>query len=326
MEHVPSWLDMALVEEGARLERNASVNISPFSIRGRFIATFMNKYAALPMALTGTLSEGTAARRVNETANFFATSVLPGALDRQGPGFKAAAMVRLMHSLVRYNALRSGHWDQRVFGIPIPQVDQMPAGLVAVFLLSLKVLSQGRTSFSSSERARVEFTRYRCYLLGLPEDLLADTPQGIVDVMGTRQATLRAGYDDATCGELLRATMAAYLRPDRSLRNRVRNEFERSFSKLFFVKNFLAGNKAKAAEIGVPLKAMDYARAMVVALLVATRSSAYGVAMRLPGLRTIADRSLVRKLRRQLAEYGHAEYATDAAAYRPSFAKREPAV
>ena len=41
----------------------------------------MNKYAALPMALTGTLSNDTAARRVNETATFFTTM-----LDFSEPG------------------------------------------------------------------------------------------------------------------------------------------------------------------------------------------------------------------------------------------------
>jgi len=41
-----------------------------WAIRGGFVATFMNKYAALPMALTGTLSNATAGRRIKETATF----------------------------------------------------------------------------------------------------------------------------------------------------------------------------------------------------------------------------------------------------------------
>src|SRR3546814_17551502 len=84
MERTPEWLDMELVEEGARFDRNISANLSPFFIRGAFIATFMNKYSALPMAITNTLSSETAARRGKETATFFWTSVLPGALERFG--------------------------------------------------------------------------------------------------------------------------------------------------------------------------------------------------------------------------------------------------
>ena len=43
----------------------------------------------------------------------------------------------MMHSMVRFNVLRhKGAWDVPVYGIPIPQVDQMPAGLIDVFLLA----------------------------------------------------------------------------------------------------------------------------------------------------------------------------------------------
>src|SRR5690606_1974397 len=120
-------------------------------------------------------------------------------------GFKAAAMVRLMHSMVRYNAMRKGRWDVSVYGIPIPQVDQMPAGLISATMLATAAVRAGRKDFTPAERARVELNRYRCYLLGLPETLLATTPEDIVTLAVARQATLRPGFDDATCGSLLRA-------------------------------------------------------------------------------------------------------------------------
>lgn len=321
MERVPGWLDMDLVEEGARLDRNAAANLGPFIVRGAFIATFMNKYAALPMAITNTLSSDTAARRVKETATFFTTSILPGALERFGPGFKAAAMVRLMHSMVRANVMRRPKdWNVDIFGIPIPQVDQMPAGLIAIFLMSYEIIESGRTSFTRQERARVELARYRCYLLGLPEDLLADTPQGIVDLMTARGGTLRAGYDDATCGELLRATMAADLRTDDRLGSRIYELFERSFAKLFFVNNFMSRDRAKSAAIGVPITGRDVLLGAIAGLFVYGRMKAYALAARIPIVRDVADRRLVARLKTQLASYGHAEFTTDAAQYRPSAA------
>lgn len=319
MERRPDWLNMKLVEEGARLDRNAAANLDPFIIRGAFIATFMNKYAALPMAITSTLSSGTAAKRVKETAAFFTTSVLPGALERFGRGFKAAAMVRLTHSMVRANVMsRPKDWDVRIYGIPIPQVDQMPAGLTAIFLMSYKIIESGRTYFTPQERARVELARYRCFLLGLPQELLADTPQGIVDLMTARAGTLRAGYDDTTCGELLRATMSANLQSDDSLRSQIFVRFERSFSKLFFVKNFMSGNRARAAVIGVPLTWGDILLAAIAGLYVYGRIKLYDVASHIPGLREAADRRLVRKLELQLAGYGQAHFITDVANYRGS--------
>src|SRR3546814_16423383 len=81
---------------------------------------------------------------------------------------------------------------------------------------SSDVCSSDLTSFSRLERGRVELARYRCYLLGLPEHLLADTPQDIVRIWRTRSATLRYEYDDQVCGGLLRAPMDAELSQERS--------------------------------------------------------------------------------------------------------------
>jgi hypothetical protein len=321
MERTPAWLDRALVEEGARLERNASANFAPLMIRGAFLATFLNKYAALPMALTGTLSNEGSARRVRETANFFTTSVMPGALERYGAGFQAAALVRLMHSMVRFNALRSGRWDVSTFGIPIPQVDQMPAGLIGVFLLAQRVLGSGRRTFTPAEQARVEFSRYRCFLLGLPEDLLATTPEGIVKVMSTRQATLRKAFDDSTCGELVRATMSAYLPTSQHWRDRLHNRLERGFGKAFFVKNFMGGSRERAASIGVVLTAQDQVIALAMGAVVAARMMFFALLQRAPLTRRWADAALVRRLGRLLAGYGHAAFTTDAASYRPTLQK-----
>jgi hypothetical protein len=319
MARVPSWLNMELVEKGARVERNRAANSGPYIIRGAFIATFINKYAALPMAVTGTLSATTAGRRVKDTATFFTTSVLPGALERHGAGFKSAAMVRLMHSMVRANVMRrEKDWDLGVYGIPIPQVDQMPAGLITMFLLAYAMLAKGRTEFTDDERALLELSRYRCFLLGLPEDLLADTPQGIVDLMNARGGTLRSGFDDATCGELLRATMAADLRADDSLRSRVHDLLERAFAKMFFVKAFMRGDKAKAEAMGVTVTGKDMALAGVAAVLVTARLGFYNKAAKIPLVRDWADRRLIAKLHRQLANLGHADFTTDAAHYRPT--------
>ena len=317
MERKPAWLDMELVEEGARIDRNISANVGPFVIRGAFIATFMNKYSALPMAITNTLSSGTAARRVKETATFFWTSVLPGALERKGAGFKAAAMVRLMHSMVRANVLRRpADWDVRVYGVPIPQVDQMPAGLIPMVLMSERILASGRTGFTAKERARLELARYRCFLLGLPEDLLADTPQAIVDLMSTRNGTLRQDYDVRPCGALLRATMDADIRSGGGPREAVHAFFERRLSKVFFVRLFMAGDRARAAAIGVKVSRADLMAALIGQIFLGVRVGLYALASRIPGLRDLADRRLVGRIERRLAGFGHAHFTTDETHYR----------
>jgi ER-bound oxygenase mpaB/B'/Rubber oxygenase, catalytic domain len=316
MEATPDWVDMDMVERGARQERIPLVTISPFAIRGAFIATFMNKYTALPMTMTGTLSDSKSARRVFETASFFTATAMPGALQRFGNGFKAAAKVRLMHSMVRYNIMRTGKWDVATYGIPIPQVDQMPAGLIGIFLLSFKLLAKGRTSFTAAERERVEMARYRCFLLGLPQELLGETPQEIVDLMMARTLSLKEEFDAATCGVLVRGTMEAELFDDPSLRGRMHRWMERGFSKFFLIRNFCNGKAARAQEMGISYRAEDKLAAAVTILVILVSSSYYNIGMRIPGLGKLLDRQLINRIAGLLDSYGHADFITDATQYK----------
>ncbi|MGW5575046.1 oxygenase MpaB family protein [Nocardia thailandica] len=314
MEATPDWVDMDLVERGARHLRIGAAFLSPFLIRGAFLATFLNTYAALPMTLTGALSGRRAARRVHETATFFSITTLPNALRRDGEGFEAAAMVRLMHSMVRVNALaRSDRWDAAVYGVPVPQVDQMPAGLINMYILAAIAVHRGR-EFDARERAMLEFCRYRCFLLGLPEELLPTTAAGIVDVLHARAAMLRADFDDATCGELVRSTMAAYLRPARTPRDRIADAVERSWSRLFFL-GFCGGDRAAAAAMSVDFRAGDAVRIALTAPFVLGRFVGAIALGGRPWARGPIDRYAIRTIRRELAIYGHAEYTTDAADY-----------
>jgi hypothetical protein len=320
MENFPAWLDAKLVEQGARFERNAYAHRAPFIIRGGLLATFMNKYTALPMVLTGALSSKSAAHRVNETAIFFTQTVMPDVLDRHGAAFKAAAMVRLMHAMVRFNILSRGNrWDAKTYGIPIPQVDQMPAGLMSIFIIARKALRQGRTAFTLAERAHAELARYRCFLLGLPRDLLADTPQAVVDLLLTRHATLRKGFDD-NCAALVQAMLTADLTSDYSLRGRVHTWLERGFAKVFFVTELVRGGKSAAAKAGIQVGLADYIAAAAAGVLIATTMAVYAIAARIPVIREAADRLLVRTLTKQLARYGHADFTTNAQTYRPAHA------
>jgi len=324
MEHFPAWLDKTLIDRGAQLERNAYAHRAPFIIRGALLATFMNKYAALPMVMTGALSSKSAAHRVNETAIFFTETVMPDVLDRHGAAFKDAAMVRLMHAMVRFNILsRGGRWDVKTYGIPIPQVDQMPAGLMSIFIIAQKALHRGRTAFTPAERAHVEIARYRCFLLGLRQDLLADTPQAIVELLLTRHATLRKGFDD-NCAALVHAMLTADLTSDRSLRGRLHTWLERGFAKVYFVGNLIRGGKTAAAKVGVDVGLADYLAAAVAGFSIAASMAAYGIAARLPLLRDAADRSLIRKLRKQLQRYGQAQFTTNAQTYHPAHASPFP--
>lgn len=311
MEATPEWVDMQLVEQGARAERIPMATATPLAIRGAFLATFLNKYAALPMTMTGTLSDDAAAKRVFETASFFTATTLPGALDRSGKGFEAAAKVRLMHSMVRYHLLTSGRWDVATYGIPIPQVDQMPAGLIGVFLMSARLLRKGQTEFTPEQRASVELSRYRCFLLGLPENLLGDTPQEIVDLLTARHVSLREGYDDEICGALVRGTMDAKLFDTSTLAGRTHAWLESGFSKFVLIKSFLGGDSERAASIGITMSGRDKAAAALAAASIAGKATSYRIGLRLPVVSDRVDARLNRRIARLLDMYGHADFVTD---------------
>ncbi|OBK23506.1 oxygenase MpaB family protein [Mycobacterium asiaticum] len=317
MEVKPDWINFDLIEEGARQARAAAALLAHFITRGAFIATFTNTYAALPMGLTGALSGRRAARRVNETASFFAVTTLPGALRRYGPGFEAAAMVRLMHSMVRYNALKkSDKWDVDVYGVPVPQVDQMPAGMIGQYMTSQQVLRQGRDKFNEQERALVEFGRYRCFLLGLPEELLPTTPAETVHVMHARAALLRDGFD-SVCRELVDSTMAAYLRPGTSWFDRAAEAVEKSYSKETFVRAFCNGHRETAEAMGVSIGVADRIRIALTGPFIAGRFVAVQRANNIPALRQLVDRYVIRLLKLRLRTYGKPEFTSDSAHYTP---------
>ncbi len=311
MERRPTWLDMDRIERGATASRVPSAFLTPYLIRGVFLATFTNTYAALPMTLTGTLSGRRAARRVHETAYFFSVTTLPGALERHGPGFEAAAMVRLMHSMVRWTALTRGGWDAATFGLPIPQVDQMPAGLVNMYLLARGALAGGRTEFTEEERDVLEFCRYRCFLLGLPEELLPTDAEEIVRVFHARAATLRHGFDDATCGELVRSTMAARLQPGQSRRDDLLEFVEQAWSRVSFCRAFAGGDRQRSATMSVPVTLRDLAVIALTTPFVLGRTTVAARARRVRVLAGPVDAWAQRVLRSRLGSYGHPEFSAD---------------
>ncbi len=315
MEATPDWVDLDLVEKGAAAERIAMATATPFAIRGAFLATFLNQYAALPMTMTGTLSDEAAAKRVFETASFFTATTMPGALRRHGKGFEAAAKVRLMHSMVRFHLLSSGRWDVGTYGIPIPQVDQMPAGLIGVFLMSAQLLRKGRTEFDEKQRAQVELSRYRCFLLGLPESLLGETPQEIIDLLTARHVSLREGYDDEICGTLVRGTMDAKLFDTSSIGGRVHAWLEDGFSRFVLITSFLGGDQERAAEMGIEFGPVHKLAAGLAAATVAAQTVAYRTGLQLPLVAATVDAHLNARLAHLLDSYGHADFVTDADRY-----------
>ena len=114
--------------------------------------------------------------------------------------------------------------------------------------------------------------------------------------------------------------MTAYLPPKKTFGYKVFDALERRFARTVFVKFFLQGDNEMARTIGVPIGFKEYAVSAMIAPMIALRMAAYRLALSTPGLRQVTDRHLVRRIRKLLTRYGHAEFTTDAEAYRPAHA------
>ena len=144
----------------------------------------------------------------------------------------------------------------------------------------------------------------------------------MVDMMVLYEQTLRKGFDDKTCGELTRATLAAYLPPDEKLGSKIFDRIERRFSKIFFLLSFLGGDKKKAADMGVKIGALDWATFIACSLFIGARKGFYALGGAIPGLRGATDRMLVKKIERMLDSYGHPAHTTDATQYKPAVVRQ----
>jgi hypothetical protein len=87
---------------------------------------------------------------------------------------------------------------------------------------------------------------------------------------------------------------------------------------VFFVTQLVRGGNRAAAKVGVQVGLSDYLAAAAAGVLIAATMRAYAIAAHIPMISEAADRSLVRKLTKQLARYGQAEFTTNAATYRPA--------
>jgi hypothetical protein len=117
---------------------------------------------------------------------------------------------------------------------------------------------------------------------------------------------------------LVRATLAAYLPDRKTPAARLHNALEKRFAKVIFLKHFLKGDKVAAQRMGVDIGGLEMAISVVIAGWIGLQASCYRFARRVPLLRDRADAHLVRRIRKLLAMYGHAEFVTDATRYRPA--------
>jgi hypothetical protein len=296
IEHVPDWVDFDKIEQATRRVRPFSAVFDQLITRASFMITYVNGYQGLPMLVTGALAGDAASRRIRETTSTLRLSMLPGAMKRDGEAFKSAAKVRIMHAMVRYNLLHNSKlWDPAVYGVPIPQVDQMGAALTAVYLMAKRALKAKR-GFTRTESGIVDLSRYMAYLLGMHHQFLSDDPQEIVDTWQMVQATLPHKFDPRGLA-LNEATLNAYLRRADTPMERTIDTLDRHASKVVY--QFLVGKKT-AEQMQAAPGPLDWLAALTLGLPLASKYASMQVLRKMPGMADKVDRYAINTIRNQL--------------------------
>ncbi|MCX6407289.1 MAG: oxygenase MpaB family protein [Propionibacteriales bacterium] len=170
----PDWLDLALLEEGARFYRRLGRNAGDVLLQLSLIGGYRFGGPTDLLVLTGGLTGPSTMRRLAETQHWTMAVTEPGALRPWADGWRLTVHVRLMHALVNARLRDDPRWDRRHWGEPINQSDQ--AATLALFsgTLLLGVRALGVPVSREDSRAVMHLWRYVGWLLGVDDAWLFD--------------------------------------------------------------------------------------------------------------------------------------------------------
>ena len=104
-------------------------------------------------------------RRVRQNTRHFIEIMLPGALDRQGDGWKLSVRIRLVHAQLRRLIRDQGNWDEEVYGTPLSAAHMA----LASANFSATTLRLGAEMDEEMRYGYMHAWRYASWLIGTPE-------------------------------------------------------------------------------------------------------------------------------------------------------------
>jgi len=175
LECTPDWLDMELVNEGARVYRRLGRNASDVLLQLALIGGYRFGGPTELLVATGGLSGDTTMRRLGETQKWGIAVSQHDAMLRDGEGWQLTVHVRLMHALVNNRFSEPGLWDTAYWGRPINASDQ--AATLGLFdgALLLGARALGVRFSRHDSNAVMHLWKYIGWLIGVEEDWLVDT-------------------------------------------------------------------------------------------------------------------------------------------------------
>lgn len=173
LDNPPPWHDPETWERGRIVWRSASIagKIGMFLIDAAY--TMMGEDVAAATGSTGWFAQNTLLR-TRDSAAWFASVNLPGAMERFAEPFKDTVRLRLMHSQVRAGMLQS--WSDDTFAHRAnPISNSAMAGGLGAFGLSPLIIDRhlGRKISEDELNDVTKFFAYTLYIFGVTDELLA---------------------------------------------------------------------------------------------------------------------------------------------------------
>lgn len=203
----PAWFDRDAVLPG----NYAFHKYMDLFIIGFIVVTLRNFNSLMSKVffMTGQFTTQQGLQLIRKNIRYLAeTLMLPGALDRQGHGWKFSVRIRLVHARIRRQLLKSGEWDEAVFGMPISAANM---GLTSAnFSASLiqDVERLGADLDADARSSLMQIWRYASWLIGTPEHFLCDGDEAETTHL-SRVAHLCEPLPDRTSAIITNATVRA---------------------------------------------------------------------------------------------------------------------
>lgn len=187
---IPDWLDHDALERGSTaLWRNGIVWIGLSFHCAALAAGYQSGAGVKPLTFTGELTYRSR-RRMQETGRWFLAATSPGALRRNGPGFRETVRVRFMHAGVRKRIFQSGAWNREAWGAPINLTDTAYGVSGEFSTIPLAAMRDAGLHFTERELDDIQHMwRYVGHLLGVPHDLLPDSAARARQIIGIKDLT-----------------------------------------------------------------------------------------------------------------------------------------
>lgn len=175
VDEVPAWVDMDLVNAGARAYRRFGRSAADVLLQLSLLGGYRFGGPTDLLVITGGLSGDSTMRRLGETQKWGVAISEHDAMRRSGEGFRLTVHVRLMHAMVNHRFETGDRWDTGHWGLPINQSDQ--AATLGLFngALLLGVRALGVRVTRDDAAAVMHLWRYIGWLMGVGEDWLAVT-------------------------------------------------------------------------------------------------------------------------------------------------------